>query len=98
MVKPALDALDKYYQPLADNKQELRRVNELLSCTGRSQKEAKQQTVSMVIRSTTQCTGKGVLIPEVCLVHLHKEKVNVKVASPGKLLGVSSSLQPATVW
>lgn len=32
---------------------ELRRVNELLSCTGRSQKEAKQRTVSMVICSIT---------------------------------------------
>lgn len=52
VVRPALHAPDKYYQPLADNKQELRRVNELLSCTGRSQKEAKQQTVSMVICST----------------------------------------------
>lgn len=30
--------------------------------------------------STTQCTGKGVLTPKVCLAHLHKEKVNVKVA------------------
>lgn len=89
------------YQPLADNKQELGRVNELLSCTGRSQKEAKQQIVSMVICSTTfhsQCIGKGVVTPRVCLAHLHKEKVNVKVASPGKLLRVSGSLQPATVW